>query len=189
MLGCCWQCWGGGNIWEQLAARWCESWGFPMSLPVFSQLLEELRGWLIIPLFQAFTRMKKAALKMWLHIWMGVRWTGQSWVCSAAAASCSLSICSRAWECPFGEQSWGCKCSIGDEKIEICFQGGAGKLPAACSRDNSAGSGSIVVAGSKVNSRKMFRLNRLSFLFCPKGSICSEPDLLFSLLREFLNET
>lgn len=77
----------------------------------------------------------------------------------------------------------------GDEKTEICFQGVTGKLPAACSRDNSAGSGSIVVAGSKVNSRKMFWLNRLSFLFYPKGSICSEPDLLFSLLREFLNET
>lgn len=76
----------------------------------------------------------------------------------------------------------------GDEKVEICFQGGAGKLPAACGRDNPVGSGSIVVAGSKVNLRKMFWLNRLSFLFYPKGSICSEPDLLFSLLREFLNK-
>lgn len=45
----------------------------------------------------------------------------------------------------------------GDEKIEICFQGGAGKLPAAFGgRDNSAGSGSIVVTGSKVNLRKIF---------------------------------
>lgn len=39
-------------------------------------------------------------------------------------------------------------------------------------RDNSAGSGSIVVTGSKVNSRKMFWLNRPSFLFYPKGKIC-----------------
>lgn len=43
--------------------------------------------------------------------------------------------------------------------------------------------------GLKVNLRKMFWLNRLSFLLYPKGSICSEPDLLFSLLREFLSET
>lgn len=39
-------------------------------------------------------------------------------------------------------------------------------------RDNSAGSGSIVVTGSKVNLRKMFWSNRLSFLFYPKGKIC-----------------
>lgn len=44
MLGCCWQCWHGGNIWEQLAAQWGESWGFPMALPLLSQLLGELRG-------------------------------------------------------------------------------------------------------------------------------------------------
>lgn len=56
-------------------------------------------------------------------------------------------------------------------------------------RDNSAGSGSIVVTGSKVNLKKIFLSNRLSFLFYPKGKICYEPDLLFSLLREFLNRT
>lgn len=40
MLGCCWQCWGSGNIWEQ-----AESWGFPLALPVLSQLpLGELGG-------------------------------------------------------------------------------------------------------------------------------------------------
>lgn len=39
-------------------------------------------------------------------------------------------------------------------------------------RDNSAGPGSIVVTGSKVNLRKMFWSNRLSFLFYPKGKIC-----------------
>lgn len=56
-------------------------------------------------------------------------------------------------------------------------------------RDNSAGSGSIVVTGSKVNLRKIFWSNRLSFLFYPKGKTCYEPDLLFSLLGEFLNLT
>lgn len=96
MLGCCWQCWGGGNIWEQLPVSWGESWGFPVALPVLSQLPRELRGWLILPPFQAFTRVKKAALKMWLHFWMAIRWTEQSWVCSAAAESWSLSVCSRA---------------------------------------------------------------------------------------------
>lgn len=39
-------------------------------------------------------------------------------------------------------------------------------------RDNSAGPGSIVVTGSKMNLRKMFWSNRLSFLFYPKGKIC-----------------
>lgn len=56
-------------------------------------------------------------------------------------------------------------------------------------RDNSAGSGSIVVTGSKVNLKKIFLSNRLSFLFYPKGKICYEPGLLFLSLREFLNGT
>lgn len=38
----------------------------------------------------------------------------------------------------------GLETQLGEEKIEICFEGGACKLPAACGRDNSAGSASIV---------------------------------------------
>lgn len=53
---------------------------------------------------------------------MGIRWTEQSWICSAAATSHSLSICSRAGECPFGEQSRGCEHSVEMRRLRFVFR-------------------------------------------------------------------
>lgn len=90
----------------------------------------------------------------------------------ASAAACRAgcpSICSIAWEHPFGRQLWGLKCNVEIRALWFVFRVVLVNFLQLGGRDNPAGSGSIVVTGSKVNLRKIFWLKRLFLSVLSKG--------------------